>query len=198
MTFEEREEISRGLAAGRSFRAIATRFGRAPSTISREMKSNGGPRRTGRDRGPARLGEGDTTQAMQAGHQPGAGWHRGRAASATMVTPGRSGWLKLTHPHDPHNRQGGGVWPVGRGITTGRRRLWRVGVRPGSLAGVLSGQIRDLASCRDATAVIEAEAGLLQSRPRAAAQPDPPEMVAPLAARGASGRNNGRRVRRRA
>ena len=39
-----REEISRGLAAGESPRVIATRLGRAPSTISREVKANGGRR----------------------------------------------------------------------------------------------------------------------------------------------------------
>jgi IS30 family transposase len=40
----EREEISRGLAAGESCRAIAGRLGRAPSTIAREVGANGGPR----------------------------------------------------------------------------------------------------------------------------------------------------------
>jgi transposase-like protein len=39
---EEREEISRGLAAGHSIRGIAVRLGRCPSTISREVASNGG------------------------------------------------------------------------------------------------------------------------------------------------------------
>jgi len=38
----EREEISRGIAAGRSLRSIAHRLGRAPSTISRELGRNGG------------------------------------------------------------------------------------------------------------------------------------------------------------
>jgi IS30 family transposase len=38
----EREEISRGVAAGRSCRLIAARLGRAPSTVSRELASNGG------------------------------------------------------------------------------------------------------------------------------------------------------------
>jgi IS30 family transposase len=42
---EEREEISRGLAVGDSFRAIAVRLGRAPSTVSREVVRNGGRRR---------------------------------------------------------------------------------------------------------------------------------------------------------
>ncbi len=38
----EREEISRGLAAGESMRAIAARSGRSPSTVSREVARNGG------------------------------------------------------------------------------------------------------------------------------------------------------------
>ena len=39
---DEREEISRGLAAGLSMRAIARRLGRAASTVSREIERNGG------------------------------------------------------------------------------------------------------------------------------------------------------------
>lgn len=38
----EREEISRGLQAGASYRVIAARLGRSPSTISREVNANGG------------------------------------------------------------------------------------------------------------------------------------------------------------
>jgi IS30 family transposase len=38
----EREEISRGMAAGDSCRAIAKRLGRTPSTVSRELARNGG------------------------------------------------------------------------------------------------------------------------------------------------------------
>jgi IS30 family transposase len=41
----EREEISRGLAAGLSIRAIAVALGRSPSTVSREVSRNGGVRR---------------------------------------------------------------------------------------------------------------------------------------------------------
>src|SRR5207247_6662566 len=37
LSLAEREELSRGLVAGDSLRAIATRLGRAPSTISREV-----------------------------------------------------------------------------------------------------------------------------------------------------------------
>jgi len=42
LKLEEREEISRGIAAGRSIRRIAQDLGRAPSTISRELRRNGG------------------------------------------------------------------------------------------------------------------------------------------------------------
>ena len=42
LTLTEREEISRGLVAHLSLRSIAIELGRSPSTISREVKRNGG------------------------------------------------------------------------------------------------------------------------------------------------------------
>ena len=45
LSLAEREEISRGVAAGESLRSIAKRLGRAPSTVSREVAANGGGRR---------------------------------------------------------------------------------------------------------------------------------------------------------
>jgi IS30 family transposase len=42
LTLAEREEISRGLVRDLSLRTIASRLGRAPSTISREVNRNGG------------------------------------------------------------------------------------------------------------------------------------------------------------
>ena len=42
LSIEEREEISRGIAAGLSIRSIAAGLSRAPSTISREIRRNGG------------------------------------------------------------------------------------------------------------------------------------------------------------
>ena len=45
LRLEEREEISRGIAAGQSIRQIAHGLGRAPSTVSREIRRNGGSRR---------------------------------------------------------------------------------------------------------------------------------------------------------
>ena len=42
LTLTEREEISRGLVAQQSFRSIARTLNRSPSTISREVRRNGG------------------------------------------------------------------------------------------------------------------------------------------------------------
>jgi IS30 family transposase len=45
LSLTEREEISRGVAAGESARVIAGRLGRAPSTVTRELARNGGRNR---------------------------------------------------------------------------------------------------------------------------------------------------------
>jgi transposase, IS30 family len=42
LTFEDREELSRGLAVGDSCRVLALKLGRAPSSVSREVRRNGG------------------------------------------------------------------------------------------------------------------------------------------------------------
>lgn len=67
LSLAEREEISRGLAAGESLRAIGRRLSRAPSTISREGEPQRWPSalsglRSRSGDGPA----GSTSQACQA------------------------------------------------------------------------------------------------------------------------------------
>ncbi len=42
LSLREREEISRGIVAGRSLRTIAQALGRSPSTVSREVHRTGG------------------------------------------------------------------------------------------------------------------------------------------------------------
>jgi len=42
LSLAEREEISRGVVSGQSIRSIATELGRSPSTVSRELRRNGG------------------------------------------------------------------------------------------------------------------------------------------------------------
>ncbi len=66
LTLLEREEISRGVAAGESLRVIASRLGRAPSTVSREVVRNDG-------RSEYRAHRADRAawgRARQTGHQP--------------------------------------------------------------------------------------------------------------------------------
>lgn len=68
LTREDREEITRGLAAGDSIRAIASRIGRSPSTVSREVSRNGG-------RGRYRAGDSDD-----------AAWRRARRPKACLLS----------------------------------------------------------------------------------------------------------------
>ena len=42
LSFDDREEISRGLVTGESYRSIAARLDRSASTVSREVSRNGG------------------------------------------------------------------------------------------------------------------------------------------------------------
>jgi len=102
LKLEEREEISRGIAAGDSIRAIAKRLGRAASTVSRELRRHGG-----RD-------------AYRASDADGAAWRRAqRPKRCRLATHGGlrwrvaeklacqwspeqiSGWLKRQFAADP-------------------------------------------------------------------------------------------------
>ncbi|WP_030485957.1 IS30 family transposase [Nocardioides aequoreus] len=102
LSLAEREEISRGLAAGLSVRSIAGGLGRSPSTISREFTANGGRARY---------------RALVADRQA---WSRATRPKpcklarhpvlagivAEKLQQRRSpeqiaGWLKLTYPDDP-------------------------------------------------------------------------------------------------
>ena len=101
LTLAEREEISRGVAAGYSLRTIAAMLGRAPSTISREVKRNGG------------------RQPYRANKAEQAAWDRAHRAKTCKLARNPAlalivaeklqlewsprqiaGWLKYTHPDD--------------------------------------------------------------------------------------------------
>ena len=103
LTLEEREEISRGIAAGDSLRSIAVSLGRAPSTISREVKRNGGQ------------------CGYRANQADKAAWDRARRPKTCKLAAHRvlarivasklqlewspeqiAGWLKHTYPDNEH------------------------------------------------------------------------------------------------
>ena len=101
LTLIEREEISRGIVAGHSIRSIAMSLGRAPSTISREIRRNGGRRRY-------RANMADQT-AWDRVHRPKTCKLAQNRALARIVakklqlewSPRQiAGWLKCTYPDD--------------------------------------------------------------------------------------------------
>ena len=99
----EREEISRGLAAGASLRVIAAGLGRAPSTISREVATHGGRDRyraapadrqawaRARRRQACKLATRPVSRAMVAEKLQHEQWSPRQIA----------GCLKTTYPNDP-------------------------------------------------------------------------------------------------
>jgi IS30 family transposase len=101
LTLAEREEISRGVAAGVSARAIAARLGRAPSTVTRELHRHGG-------RAGYRAAEAER-RAWQRGRRPQRCKLVGQPRLAALVaaklaadwSPEQiAGWLKACYPED--------------------------------------------------------------------------------------------------
>ena len=101
LRLEEREEISRGLAAGESLRAIAGRVGRSPSTICREVNRTAAGPVSGVAGGSGGATAGAATQAGEARAVPAAAG-RGRSGLAQLWSPQQiSGWLVRDYPDDP-------------------------------------------------------------------------------------------------
>jgi IS30 family transposase len=101
LSLSEREEISRGLVAGRSLRSIARDLGRAPSTIIREIRRNRGRRHY-------RAHKADEA-AWERAKRPkicrlAQNWRLAREVSSKLRefwSPEQiAGWLKCTYPDD--------------------------------------------------------------------------------------------------
>ncbi len=101
LTMCEREEISRGVVAGQSLGSIAASLGRAPSTVSREIKRNGGRR-------DYRASKADQS-AWDRAHRPKTCKLAQNCSLARIVarklqcwwSPRQiAGWLKRTYPDD--------------------------------------------------------------------------------------------------
>jgi IS30 family transposase len=103
LSLEEREEISRGVAAGDSIRRIARRLGRCPSTVSRELRRNGGG-------GAYRASEADQS-AWERAHRPKPcrlathpelRWRVAEKLALQWSPEQISGWLKEQFGSDEH------------------------------------------------------------------------------------------------
>ena len=102
LTIEEREEISRGLAAGLSLRVIAAGLGRSPSTISREVASNGGRRRyraTVADQ--VAWARSTRPKVCKLAINPELAGIVSEKLQHRWSPQQIAGWLKLTYPDDP-------------------------------------------------------------------------------------------------
>jgi IS30 family transposase len=167
LSLEDREEISRAMAAGASLRAIARTLQRAPSTICREVHRNGGPRWYRAARADAR--------AWRAAQRPKpcrlALRPRLRAVVAEKLAADWApeqiaGWLKVSYAGDPemqvsHETIYRSLFVQSRGVLKKtllqhlrRRRTMRRAQRA-THRGQRRGQIVDAVSISDRPAAIE-------------------------------------------
>ena len=85
LRLEEREEISRGIAVGRSIRQIAQSLARAPSTVSREIRRDGGSQAYRANRADPRAWERRCAPSLAVSRCIGATIARRAEARAAMV-----------------------------------------------------------------------------------------------------------------
>jgi transposase, IS30 family len=102
LRLDEREEISRGLAAGRSIRQIACGLGRAPSTVSREVRRNGGGQGYRASQADRRAWD----QALRPkpcrlARQAPLRWRVAQKLAQQWSPEQIAGWLKRQYPTDP-------------------------------------------------------------------------------------------------
>jgi IS30 family transposase len=167
LSLSEREEISRGVASQESFRSIAHRLGRSPSTISREIKRNDGYQQY------------RATQADQAA------WDRAKRPKLCKLSGNQdliktitcklqsnwspqqiAGWLKREFPTEEHNQVSHetiyrSLYVQTRGVLKKElieylrtRRIMRRS-KHSSLKGSGLGQITDTVSISERPATIE-------------------------------------------
>jgi len=165
LSLGEREEISRGIAAGESLRSISDRLGRSSSTVSREVANNGGcvqyravaAHRASRRRAKRpKVMKLETCPRLQSAVEEKLGlWW-----SPTQI----SGWLVVAYPDDEEMRVSHetiyqSLYVQGRGAL--RKELWqalrtgRARRRPQGRPGSTKGQIRDMVMISERPAEVE-------------------------------------------
>ena len=172
LSLTEREEISRGLFAERSFRQIGRDLGRAVSTISREVASNGGRRAYRATRADERaLERARRPKPCQLAFNPALCKLVAGKLSGQWSPQQIAGWLKTRYPGDPSMNVSHETIYKSLFIQAPRleilgvlkkellahlrsRRIMRRG-RTATTAGQTRGQIIDAVSIRDRPAEIE-------------------------------------------
>ena len=105
LTLSEREEISRGMVKGRSIRSIAAALKRAASTVSREIRRNGGSddyRASRADQ--AAWDRARRPKVCKLVHNPALGNRVTSKLSLKWSPEQIAGWLKQTYPDDEANQ----------------------------------------------------------------------------------------------
>jgi IS30 family transposase len=98
----EREEISRGLAAGQTIRQIACGLGRAPSTVSREVRRNGGSQGYRANRAEQRAWDRALRpKTCRLARQAPLRWRVAQKLAQQWSPEQIAGWLKRQYPTDP-------------------------------------------------------------------------------------------------
>ena len=167
LVLDEREEISRGIAAGRSIRRIAASLGRSPSTVSREVARHGG-------RSSYRATEADERAWERAlrpkpcrlASNPALRWCVAEKLALDWSPEQISGWLKREFPADKglrmsHETIYRSLFVQARGVLKkeliGHLRAVRRMRQPkgGLMQSRLPGQIVDAVSIRERPAEVE-------------------------------------------
>ncbi|WP_276946857.1 IS30 family transposase [Haematobacter massiliensis] len=167
LSLAEREEISRGLVDGLSFRQLGRDLKRAASTISREVARNGGRRAYRAVRAEElALDRARRAKPCQLACNPALCKLVAGKLSGQWSPQQISGWLKVQYPGDPsmtvsHETIYKSLFIQSRGVLKKEllahlrsRRIMRRG-RTATTAGQTRGQIIDAVSIRDRPAEVE-------------------------------------------
>jgi len=167
LTLAEREEISRGIAAGHTMRWIARSLGRSPSTVSREVARNAGRRRYRAAAAEERAwAKGLRAKACKLARYPALSQAVARKLKRNWSPEQISGWLKETYPDDEryhvsHETIYKSLFVQARGVLKKeliahlrtKRPIRRS--RHATMKGRKQGQIPDMVSIRERPAEVE-------------------------------------------
>lgn len=162
----EREEISRGIAAGLAIRAIARSLGRSPSTISREIARNGGAQAYRATRADKQAWERALRpKQCRLACSEGLRWLVAQKLALQWSPEQVAGWLRREYPGDPSMRisheaiyrslfiQSRGV--LKKELTAHLRTRRQIRLPKGAQNRTGQGQILDMISIRERPAEAE-------------------------------------------